>query len=105
MVHSLRTPLAVLVIGLVSFGAAKATAGAPFLPHQALYELSLVKSRGSTNIDSVRGRILYNFSGSTCDGYTSDFRQVSELDAGEGKVTLSDLRSTSWEDVSRSIHG
>jgi len=57
-----------------------------------------VKSRGSTNIDSVRGRILYNFTGSACDGYTSDFRQVSELDAGEGKVTLSDLRSTSWED-------
>ena len=98
MVHSLRSSLAVLVVGLVSFGAAKATAAVPILPHQALYELSLVKSRGSTNIDSVRGRILYNFSGSACDGYTSDFRQVSELDAGEGKVTLSDLRSTSWED-------
>jgi hypothetical protein len=99
MVHSLRTSLSVLVVGLVSCGA-EATAGAPFLPHQALYELSLVKSRGSTNIDSVRGRILYNFTGSACDGYTSDFRQVSELDAGEGKVTLSDLRSTSWEDGS-----
>ncbi len=98
MVHSLRTSLAVLVIGLVSFGPAKATAGVPFLPHQALYELSLVKSRGSTTINSVRGRILYNFSGSACDGYTSDFRQVSELDAGEGKMTLSDLQSTSWED-------
>jgi hypothetical protein len=98
MVHSLRSSLAVLVVGLVSFGAATATAGVSFLPHQALYELSLVKSRGSTNIDSVRGRILYNFAGSACDGYTSDFRQVSELNAGEGKVTLSDLRSTSWED-------
>ncbi|MFX5611549.1 DUF1849 family protein, partial [Acinetobacter baumannii] len=28
----------------------------------------------------------------------SEFRQVSELDVGEGKVTLSDLRSTAWED-------
>jgi hypothetical protein len=46
----------------------------------------------------VRGRILYNFSGSACEGYSSDFRQVSELDSGEGKNTLSDLRSTSWED-------
>ena len=44
------------------------------------------------------GRILYNFSGSACEGYTSEFRQVSELDSGEGKPTLSDLRSTSWED-------
>jgi hypothetical protein len=98
MVHSLRIPLGVLAVALVSFGPVKAAAGVPFLPHQALYELSLVKSRGSTTINSVRGRILYNFSGSACDGYTSDFRQVSELDAGEGKVTLSDLRSTSWED-------
>ena len=80
------------------FGAAQAAAGAPFLAHQALYELSLVKSRGSTSIESARGRILYNFSGSACEGYTSDFRQVSELDSGEGKMTLSDLRSTSWED-------
>jgi hypothetical protein len=77
---------------------ANAAAGGPFLAHQALYELSLVKSRGSNLINSARGRILYNFSGSACEGYTSEFRQVSELDSGEGKLTLSDLRSTSWED-------
>jgi EipB-like len=77
---------------------AGAAAGAVFLPHQALYDLSLVKSRGSASIDSARGRILYKFTGSRCEGYTSEFRQVSELNSGEGKVTLSDLRSTSWED-------
>ena len=79
-------------------GQAAAAASAAFLPHQALYELNLLKSRGSASIDSARGRILYNFSGSACEGYTSEFRQVSELNSGEGKVTLSDLRSTSWED-------
>src|SRR4030088_1578755 len=96
------TALSVAAVAFVvpGFGgnAAHAAAGAPFLPHQALYELSLVKSRGSTSIEAARGRILYNFSGSPCEGYTSDFRQVSELDSGEGKTTLSDLRSTSWED-------
>src|SRR4030088_2045936 len=80
-------------------GRAEAAASGPFLSHQALYELSLVKSRGSNSINSARGRILYNFSGSACEGYTSEFRQVSELDSGEGKVTLSDLRSTTWEDA------
>src|SRR6185437_6975448 len=95
----LRTSLASLAVFAVACGSARAAAGVSFLPHQALYELSLVKSRGSTTINSARGRILYNFSGSACEGYTSDFRQVSELDAGEGKVTLSDLRSTSWEDA------
>src|SRR5262245_64917758 len=33
-----------------------------------------------------------------CDGYKLEFRQVSELDNGEGKITLSDLRSSTWED-------
>jgi hypothetical protein len=87
-----------LAVAAIAWGPAEATAGVPFLPHQAVYELSLVKSRGSSPINSARGRILYNFSGNACDGYTSEFRQVSELDVGEGKVTLSDLRSTAWED-------
>jgi hypothetical protein len=102
MVHPFPTSLgvsAILAVAFMSCGPADAAAGVSFLPHQALYELSLVKSRGSTTINSARGRIVYNFSGSACEGYTSDFRQVSELDAGEGKVTLSDLRSTSGEDA------
>jgi hypothetical protein len=98
-VRSLALTLAA-VVAESGFAATQvsAAAGGPFLAHQALYELSLVKSRGSNSINSARGRILYNFSGSACEGYTSEFRQVSELDSGEGKVTLSDLRSTSWED-------
>jgi hypothetical protein len=49
-------------------------------------------------MQSVRGRILYDFAGSACEGYALQFRQVSELDAGEGKVAVSDLRATSWEE-------
>jgi hypothetical protein len=90
--------IAAVAIGSGFAGSADAAAGSPFAAHQALYELSLMKSRGSNSINSARGRILYNFSGSACEGYTSEFRQVSELDSGEGRVTLSDLRSTSWED-------
>jgi EipB-like len=97
MLYPFRTSLAVLAMAAVVCGPAKAAGGA-FLPHQALYDLNLLKSRGSNPINSARGRILYNFSGSTCEGYTSEFRQVSELEVGEGKVTLSDLRSNSWED-------
>ena len=90
--------MAAVVLAPVFASAPATAAGGPFLAHQALYELSLVKSRGSNAINDAHGRILYKFSGSACEGYTSEFRQVSELDSGEGKVTLSDLRSTSWED-------
>lgn len=67
-------------------------------PHRAIYDLKLSKSRGSRGIEGVRGRILYDFSGNACEGYELQFRQVSELDSGEGKAALSDLRSTTWED-------
>ncbi len=69
-----------------------------FIPHRAVYDLTLAKSRGKSSMAAVRGRILYDFTGSSCEGYALQFRQVSELDSGEGKVVLSDLRSSSWED-------
>jgi hypothetical protein len=98
-VGSLARTVAVVAMATgVAAGKADAAASGAFLPHQALYELNLLKSRGSNSINSARGRILYDFSGNSCEGYTSEFRQVSEMDSGEGKVTLSDLRSTSWED-------
>jgi hypothetical protein len=97
--RGLLLTLATLAVGSgFAGGPADAAATGTFLSHQALYELSLIKSRGNNAINGARGRILYNFSGSACEGYTSEFRQVSELDSGEGKTTLSDLRSTSWED-------
>jgi hypothetical protein len=98
MDRSLRTPFALLALVAAAWVPAQ-SAAASFLPHQALYDLSLVKSRGSNSVNSARGRILYDFSGSACEGYTSEFRQVSELEIGEGKTMLSDLRSSSWEDA------
>jgi hypothetical protein len=74
-------------------------AAAPFLAHQAVYDLTLQKTRGKASVNSVQGRIIYNFSGNACEGYSTDFRQLSELDSGESKTTVSDLRSTSWEDA------
>ena len=97
-VKSLPFAAAVMAMTVGLAGSTEATANSSFLSHQALYELSLLKSRANS-ISSARGRILYSFTGSACEGYTSEFRQVSEMDNGENKVTLSDLRSTSWEDA------
>jgi hypothetical protein len=66
--------------------------------HRAVYDLKLSTTRGKRAMNAVRGRILYDFSGNACEGYALQFRQVSELDSGEGKVIVSDLRATSWED-------
>jgi len=104
IVNAKRLIPAVLAMGLAAVAAHHPAVAAPpadkvlLAPHRAVYDLKLSKSHGSRSIQAVRGRILYDFSGNVCDGYDLRFRQVSELDSGEGKAALSDLRSTTWED-------
>ena len=88
-----------IVSGAVLAPRARAlTPASELASHRAVYELRLAQSHGNSSTVSARGRILYDFMGSACEGYKLEFRQVSELDNGEGKVTLSDLRSNTWED-------
>jgi len=87
------------LLALAFATAAPATAAPVFLaPHRAVYDLKLLKTTGSRGISAVRGRILYDFTGNACEGYTLKFRQVSQIDSGEGSGVLSDLRSNTWED-------
>jgi EipB-like len=89
---------AVSAVLLLDAGPAASAGPAPFLAHQAAYDLSLKTSRRSPSVEAAEGRIVYNFSGSECEGYTTDFRQVSRLNTGEGRTVVSDLRSSSWEE-------
>jgi hypothetical protein len=92
-----------VMVGVLVFAApvaaVKAQEVAPIVlaPHRAVYDLALGRTRETAQIAAVHGRILYDFDGNACDGYTLQFRQVSELDTGEGKKSTSDLRSTTWE--------
>jgi hypothetical protein len=87
----------------VQSAAQSAAQDAPIVlaPHRAVYDLSLEQTRGNSQVAGVRGRILYDFDGNACDGYSLEFRQVSELSSGEGddKDSTSDQRSTTWEDA------
>lgn len=99
----IRLLVAAAVLTAGSFTAVAAAAAQQSAPialasHRAVYDLKLSTTRGKRSMSAVRGRILYDFSGSVCEGYALQFRQVSELDSGEGKVAVSDLRATSWED-------
>lgn len=92
--------LSVAAIAALGRGAAAGTEGdtVKLAPHRAVYDLKLAKSHGKRSVEAVRGRILYDFSGSACEGYALQFRQVSELDTGEDKVAVSDLRAGTWEE-------
>jgi len=101
-----RTGLPLVCAALVAGTAAAVSpppaqaAGVVLTPHRAIYDLRLLRTRGKKDIEAVRGRILYDFSGSACAGYALNFRQVSELNSGENKTALSDLRANTWEEAS-----
>ncbi|HEY6257060.1 MAG TPA: cell envelope integrity EipB family protein, partial [Xanthobacteraceae bacterium] len=84
--------------GVLASRAHAVTPGGELASHRAVYELTLAQAHGNSSTVAARGRILYDFAGTACEGYKLEFRQVSELDNGEGKVTLSDLRSNTFED-------
>jgi EipB-like len=97
---SSRVLATVLGLGVVGSPAWAQSETVPLAAHRAIYDLKLSKSQGKQSLQAVRGRIVYDFSGSACEGYGLQFRQVTELDNGEGKTAVSDLRSTTWEDGS-----
>lgn len=72
-------------------------AGSPLVPHRAAYDLSLLKAAGSNAPIAASGQIVYDFSGSACEGYTAAFRQYTELTPSEGEPRPSDMRSTTHE--------
>jgi hypothetical protein len=67
-------------------------------PHRAVYEFKLGTVRSQKSLSALTGRMVYEFTGSPCEGYSQSMRLVTRTTAASGAVTVSDQRSTSWED-------
>jgi hypothetical protein len=67
-------------------------------PHRAIYEISLVTARSGAGVSELSGRMVYELTGSACEGYTQSMRFVTRMTNQEGSASVSDLRSSSWED-------
>ena len=97
-----RLALGAAILAVAAFAspapAAAANDEVELASHRAIYDLKLADARGRRQLSAVQGRIVYDFSGNPCEGYALHFRQVTELDNGEGKVVVSDLRSATWEE-------
>jgi len=67
-------------------------------PHRAIYEMRLGDADQNSGIIAVKGRMVFEFQGNACDGYTQNMRFVTEITDKRGTSTLTDLRSSNWED-------
>lgn len=68
------------------------------VPHRAVYDLSLAQTRAGSGVGGVRGRLVLEFLGSDCHGYTLNTRLVTEVTDRKGNATTSDLRSSTFEE-------
>jgi hypothetical protein len=79
---------------------------APVLPlasHRAAYDISLADTSGPTPSSaqtpiSANGLIAYEFRGSACEGYTSNFRQMTEMERSEGDPISMQVNANSFEE-------
>jgi hypothetical protein len=67
-------------------------------PHRAVYDFKLARSAAGAGINDMTARMVYELTGSACDGYTQNMRFVTRAITPDGNVSVNDLRSSSWED-------
>ncbi|RVA15171.1 DUF1849 family protein, partial [Mesorhizobium sp. M7D.F.Ca.US.004.03.1.1] len=87
---------AVLLSGVFSIGPAFAV---PALQaHRAVYDLTLKKASDQSGITGISGRMVYEFNGSACEGYTVKFRFVTQIVTADN-TRLTDQQTTTFEDA------
>jgi hypothetical protein len=67
-------------------------------PHRAVYEMTLDEARSASGITGIDGRMVFEFTGSECNGYTLNMRMVTQMTDSQGQTNLTDLRSSTWEE-------
>jgi hypothetical protein len=75
---------------------AQRTKAVELAPHRAVYDFTMARAR-TNSVAGVTGRMVYEFTGSTCDGYSQTMRFVTRSTTQSGEVSLNDQRTTSWE--------
>lgn len=99
MFRSSFAALAVVVAGIgVTAGEGIAAPAGVLAPHRAVYDIELKQASERSGIEGMRGRMVYEFNGSECDGYTTNFRFVTRINTGD-QVRVTDQQSMTFEDI------
>ncbi|WP_275790955.1 cell envelope integrity EipB family protein [Pararhizobium gei] len=94
-----RSGFASVVLAWACFSSGVSPASAAVLvPHRAVYDLELKDVSDRAGISGMYGRMVYEFNGSACEGYTVSFRFVTKVSTGE-EERLTDQQTTTYEDV------
>jgi hypothetical protein len=93
MNHSALLPAAALAL----ISAVPAFAEGELAPHRAVYDIGLDEASDRSGITGAEGRMVYEFKGSSCEGYTVNFRFVTRL-ATDETARLTDQQTATHEE-------
>jgi hypothetical protein len=94
--------LHLLLIAATAATACAAASAAPSLrntiaPHRAVYDISLKRTEEGSGVSSAKGRMVFEVTGSACDGYRMRQRMMVNIGDEEGNIGLLDFRITTFE--------
>ncbi len=65
--------------------------------HRAVYDIALENGTGRAGNLTASGRVVLEFDGDACQGYTQNMRFLTRYLGPNGPATTSDVQSTTWE--------
>ncbi|WP_455466680.1 cell envelope integrity EipB family protein [Bartonella sp. B39] len=97
--------LFMIILYVVFLDTAKAEESIFIAPHRAIYDFQLDSVSHEMTISGMSGRMVYELTGSECQGYTTRFRFVNRIHTEDMPVRLTDQQTTSYETGdSRTFH-
>lgn len=97
--------LFVIILYVVFLSTARAEEPILIAPHRAIYDFQLDSVSHEMTISGMTGRMVYELTGSACQGYSTRFRFISRTYMEDMPVRLTDQQTTSYETGdSRTFH-
>ena len=107
MLSSLFLHLAVAA-PVVTGAAGAAAQAAPLpdiiVPHRAVYEIGLARTDEGSGVTTANGRMVFEITGSACQGYNMRQRMVVNIGDEEGNLGRLDFRITTFESGSGDLY-
>jgi hypothetical protein len=96
--HGVSIGIAVWVIASTS-GSIRAADAVTFAPHRAVYDISLIRAAPGSGVNDMSGRLVYELTGGSCEGWAQSMRFVTQSSSSDGSEQVNDMRSSSFEET------
>ena len=109
-----RLVLTLAAVAMLACGVARPAAAfagkepVKLTPHRAVYEMTFDEARSASGITGIDGRMVFEFTGSECDGYTLNMRMVTQMTElarpnQPDRSSIVDLGRGQWPEVQVSV--